>query len=33
MQGHFFMGSMEEFIHYTNPTLFPRQLADPGITD
>ncbi len=27
------MGSMEEFIHYSNVILFRRQLADPSITD
>ena len=27
------MGSMEEFIHYANLTLFKRQLADPSVTD
>ena len=27
------MGSIEEYIHYANLTLFMRQLADPSITD
>jgi hypothetical protein len=27
------MGSMEEFIHYTNLIILKRQLADPSITE
>ena len=27
------MGSMEEFIHYSNLITVKRQLADPNITD
>jgi hypothetical protein len=27
------MGSMEEYIHYVNLTIFKRRLADPSITD
>ena len=27
------MGSMEEFIHYSNLIIVKRRLADPSITD